>query len=107
MENEYTKGFSQITSAVFHRLCSTDLEGMHTIRLMADVCGGQNRNKTVVGIVCTWLTRRSPENLKKVIITLHVVGYSFIPPDRIFGLVERQISSMSIIVEPAGYKVFK
>lgn len=43
-EDEFRKGANEICSAVYHRLNHLDLTGIHTIRLVADGCGAQNKN---------------------------------------------------------------
>ena len=43
-EMEYHKGYNEIASALYHRLTSSNLNGINTIRLISDGCNGQNRN---------------------------------------------------------------
>lgn len=104
LENEYAKGSCEIASAIYHRLCNTNLESINTIKLVADGCGGQNKNSIVVGMVCTWLAKNAPPAIKKVILLFPVVGHSFIPPDRIFGRIEREVGAKSTIVNPQEYE---
>lgn len=58
LEREYAKGACQIASAIYHRLSETDLEDVHTVKLMSDGFGGQNKISTMVGMLGTWLERR-------------------------------------------------
>lgn len=102
-ENDYQKGSNQIASAIYHRLCNTNLEGITTIKLVSDGCGGQNKNSIMVGMVCTWLAKDSPESVKNVTLLFPVVGHSFIPPDRVFGRIEKEIQKRENIVNPQEY----
>ncbi|CAG4975815.1 unnamed protein product [Colias eurytheme] len=54
-ENEYNKDSNLISSALYHRLNVTDKSGISHIRLVADGCGGQNKNCIVLGTCCKWL----------------------------------------------------
>ena len=47
-----------------------------------------------------WLTTNAPTNIKKVDCLYLIVGHSFLPPDRVFGRLEKKIRSMSTIVVP-------
>lgn len=93
----------QIVSCVHHRLTSTDLTDIHTIRLMSDSCGGQNKNQTMLGMLCYWLTQEAPVNVKRVKIFYPMVGHSFLPPDRIFGRIEKVLRSKVTITSPSEY----
>lgn len=103
LENEYPKGSNQITSAVYHRLIQTSFNGISKLKLFSDGCGGQNKNKTMIGILNHWFLNEAPTNLETVEIWFPVVGHSFIPPDRIFGNLERQFNQLTIIENPDGY----
>lgn len=81
LETDWPKGSNQITSAVHRRLSSSDLTGLHTILLASEGCGGQNKNKIIVGMLCKWLTCEAPSNIKNIILLFPVVGHSFIPLD--------------------------
>lgn len=84
LENEFAKGSCEITSAIYHRLCNTNLENCNAIKLVADGCGGQNKNSIVIGMLCSWLAKNSPPAVKKVtfsfqlwvIPTFHQTGFS-------------------------------
>lgn len=72
--------------------------------LVADGCGGQNKNTTVVGMVCTWLVQNAPPTINKLILLFPIVGHSYIPPDRIFGRIEKEIRKKATIVNPEEYE---
>lgn len=95
-EDTFAKGSNEIASAVYHRLCSTDWTNISTVRLIADGCGGQNKNSTVIFMLAKWLTSEAPVNIKVIGLIFPVVGHSFIPPDKDFR-------KMEIIKNPEGY----
>ncbi|CAH4029819.1 unnamed protein product [Pieris brassicae] len=102
-EDTFAKGSNEIASVVFHRLHSIDFIGIKTVRLIADGCGGQNKNSTMVTMIVKWLTNYAPETVKVVEIVFHVGGHSFIPPDRIFVMIEKDIRKREIIKNPIEY----
>ncbi|VVC87681.1 unnamed protein product [Leptidea sinapis] len=101
-ENSFPKASNQIASAIYHRLQNTDLIGIKTVRLIADGCAGQNKNTTVVGMCAKWLSE-APSHIKSVELIFPVVGHSFIPPDRRFARIEKEIRKREIIANPEEY----
>lgn len=65
--------------------------------MVADGCGGQNKNAMLVTIAMKWLfeVRFRYPALKNLEIVFPVTGHSFIPPDRVFAL--------ESIIEPQEY----
>lgn len=51
-----------------------------TVRLVADGCGVQNKNTTMIGMY--WLLNEAPQNIKALEIIFPVSGHSYILPDR-------------------------
>lgn len=102
-EDKYLKGSNEIASCIFHRLSATDLEGIHTLRLVADGCGGQNKNTTLIGMCSKWLHCHAPSELKSIEIIFPVTGHSFLPADRVFALIEREVKKKEIIVNAQEY----
>lgn len=90
-EDEFGKGSNEIASAVYDRLNKIDF-GVEKkiVRLIADGCSGQNKNSTVIGMCCKWLLN-APLNIERVELIFPVVGHSFLPSDRVFALIEKQI----------------
>ncbi|CAH2102407.1 unnamed protein product [Euphydryas editha] len=103
-ENESLKGSNEICSCLFNCLNNIDLTGKTVIRMVADGCGGQNKNMMVLGMTMKWLAN-APENIKTVEIIYPVTGHSFLPPDRVFAFTEKQIRKLEIIVHPDEYRV--
>lgn len=91
MENEFNKDSNLVASAVTHRLNHTDLSNISNIRLVADGCGGQNKNCILVGACSKWLLEH--QNIKEIEMVFPVTGHSFMPADRQFGIAEKSCES--------------
>lgn len=101
-ENEYKKGSNEISSCIYHILESSGCgDDIHTIRLMCDGCGGQNKNTTLISMCCYWLSKQN--RIKKIEVVFPVRGHSFMPADRVFGLIEKDIRKKEVILEPCEY----
>lgn len=85
-ENEYKKGANEIYLhiAVYHSLNALDLNGIETLRLVADGCAAQNKNSIFIGMCCVWLCN-APGHIKNIELVFPVPGHSFLPADRVFG----------------------
>lgn len=103
-EDEHKKGSNEIASALYHRLVNTNFEEKRVVRLIADGCGGQNKNLTVIAACSFWLLQKAPKNIETVELVFPVTGHSFIPPDRVFGNIEKKIKIHENIVSPDEYK---
>lgn len=102
-EDKYRKGANEIASAVYNTLQNTVYdENVKIIRLVADGCGAQNKNSIMIGMCAKWLTQ-APLHIKTVELVFPIPGHSFIPPDRVFGLVEKEIKRMETILKPEEY----
>ncbi|CAH2089032.1 unnamed protein product [Euphydryas editha] len=102
VENSFPKASNQIASALYHRLQNTELDGIKTVRLIADGCAGQNKNTTVLAMCTKWLAE-APRHVKTLEIIFPIVGHSFIPPDRVFAQLEKEIRKREIIANPDEY----
>lgn len=102
-ENESKKGSNEIASAIYDTLSNATLDNMSLIRLFADGCPGQNKNSTVVGMLAQWFSSKAPRNIKSIEIIFPIVGHSFLPPDRIFGRIEKIVRKKDTIITPAEY----
>lgn len=99
-EHEYPKGSNEIASAVYHRLQNTNFTGIKNLRCVADGCGGQNKNTTMMFMLQYWLAKHAPTHLKKIEVIFPIPGHSFIPPDRVFAQIEKKLKKIESIVEP-------
>lgn len=107
LENQFTKDSNVIASAVYNRLCSTDFTDYDTIELYADGCSGQNKNSTMVGMLGHWLSKNAPTNIQNINLIFPVVGHSFLPPDRVFGRIEKVVRKQDTIIHADEYaKIF-
>lgn len=103
-ENEFGKGSNEISSAVFDRLKKIEFNpSVTTLRLMADGCSGQNKNTTLIGMCCKWLSETAPEHVQNIEVIFPVVGHSFLPADRVFGNIEKKIRTLEVITQPETY----
>nr|CAH7760116.1 unnamed protein product [Callosobruchus chinensis] len=84
-------------------LSETDLSQYSVIRLCADGCGGQNRNSTMIGMCSHFLNDVAPLNIKKIELILPIPGHSFLPPDRVFGRIEKMLKKEATITNPLTY----
>lgn len=100
-EDSFAKDSNTISSAVYNRLNNTDLSGIHTIRLIADGCGGQNKNKTMVAMCCKWLLGHP--TVKNVELIFPVTEHSYLPADRVFGNIEKRFRKIDTIITPKQY----
>lgn len=105
-EDEFPKGSIQIASALHHKLSGLDFTGITTVRLFSDGCGGQNKNTTIIFMLSYWLLKEAPNNIKEIELCFPIVGHSFIPPDRVFGNLERQFKKQTVIENPGKYLSF-
>lgn len=98
------KNSSVIASAIFDVLTKFNFsEEITTVRLFADGCAGQNKNSIVIGMLAAWLCKLAPNNISKIEFIFPVVGHSYMPPDRVFGLIERKVKKKSAITNPEEY----
>lgn len=102
-EYDQPKGSNEIASIIFHRLCKLNLDNIECVRLVADGCGGQNKNSILMGMCSHWLATKAPINIKSVEIIFPVVGHSFLPPDRVFAQIEKTVKTKESLVSPAEY----
>ncbi|CAG4952202.1 unnamed protein product [Colias eurytheme] len=103
-EDVHAKGSNELSSALYHCLQNNvDFTGIQVLRLMADGCSGQNKNSTTIGMISKWFSSSAPKSLKRVELIFPVTGHSFIPPDRVFGVTEKEIRKRNTIVQPNEY----
>lgn len=103
-ENEHNKSPNEICSAVYDCLCRLDIpENIKVLRLASDGCGGQNKNNFMMGMLGKWLLTKCPKNVKYIEYIFPIVGHSFLPSDRVFGMIEKEIKKHSTIITPEEY----
>ncbi|CAB3252753.1 unnamed protein product [Arctia plantaginis] len=97
-ENEYNKVSNLIASAVYHRLTATEKTDITHIRLIADGCGGQNKNCIVLGTCSKWLLENPC--IHSIELIFPVTGHYFMPADQQFGVIERKLKNKEVILHP-------
>lgn len=103
-EKDRQRSSNEIVSAVFYSLQNFNFdEEVQQVRLVCDGCGGQNKNSSMIGMVQYWLKCCSPPQIQLVELVYPVVGHSFLPPDRVFGQIERKIKKCATIINPEMY----
>lgn len=102
-ETKRSKGSNEIASAVYHRLSNVDLNEITKIKLVADGCGGQNKNTNIICMLMKWLSD-TQSSVKEIVFVFPVVGHSFIPPDRVFAQIEKCNRKKEVIILPKNYQ---
>nr|CAH7766309.1 unnamed protein product [Callosobruchus chinensis] len=51
-----------------------------------------------------WLLNEAPAHIKTLEVVFPIVGHSFLPPDRVFGLTERKIKKQNVIIMQEEYE---
>lgn len=108
-ETQASRGAQEISSALIDFLEKAHIDvSINKIRLFADGCGGQNKNQHVVHALTYWLQKKSPKNIKEIIMYFPVRGHSYLPADRVFGRVEKNLRKTEEVLNPEAYiKIYK
>ncbi|XP_045456339.1 uncharacterized protein LOC123666184 [Melitaea cinxia] len=103
-ETEAGKGSVEISSAILSYLQTYNFaESKTKLRLFCDGCGGQNKNMHVVHSLCWWLFTKAPVHIEEVVLFYPVRGHSYMPPDRVFGVVEKELKKREEIITRKEY----
>nr|CAH7751519.1 unnamed protein product [Callosobruchus chinensis] len=103
-ELDYHKGSNEVASCVYHTLMNFEFsQSTKIVRFFCDGCGAQNKNSILVGMLSHWLLKLSPATIEQVEIFFPVVGHSYIPPDRLFGNIEKTIKRKPEITSSQQY----
>lgn len=95
---ELPKNASVIASALFDKLIKHKFsKNIKEICIFADGCPGQNKNITMIGMLANFLQRNAPVNIQHIELIFPVVGHSFMPPNRVFGISERKIKKQKLL----------
>lgn len=94
------KGSSEITNAIYHRITNSSFDGKSKLVL---ICGGQNKNSTMITMAAYWLANESSPQIKEVMLLYPVTGHSFLPSDRCFGVHGNAIKKLETITKPQQY----
>lgn len=105
-ETEGNRGAVEISSALIdylNRQSSNWPADTSKLRLFCDGCAGQNKNQHVMHALSLWLQREAPQNVTKILIYFPVRGHSFLPADRVFGIVENELKKIKEVLLPEEY----
>lgn len=59
---------------------------------------------SVITACSVWLLKHAPETVKTVELIFPITGHSFIPPDRVFGNIEKKLRGHENIINPDQYR---
>lgn len=98
MENQFSKGANTIASCLYDVLVSSDFSNYKSLRLVSDGCSGQNKNSILITMCHYWLANNAPPHINEIEIVFPVTGHSFIPPDKVFAYIEKEIRGHETIL---------
>lgn len=103
-ELDRPRSSNEISSFLHHFLSKFTFVGnVKIIRFICDGCGAQNKNSTLIGMLSYWLQYEAPRQIEQIQILFPVVGHSYIPPDRVFGQIERVYKKNTVVIHPDEY----
>lgn len=105
-EHESGKGSNEVCSALWdclRRFRKMVLQKKYRqLDLICDSCPGQNKNSALVGMLLRYInSEQCPFQTIRLIFP--VKGHSYMPPDRVFGRVERQYRRSQRFITPNSY----
>lgn len=102
-ENEAGRGSTEVGSALFHFLNTKNFDGTDTIKLFCDGCGRQNKKSHIIHLLFFWLQNKSHKNIQQIKLNFPTRGHSFLPANRVFGRVEKEIRRYPVITTQEEY----
>uniref|UniRef100_A0A1B0BZH4 Uncharacterized protein n=1 Tax=Glossina palpalis gambiensis TaxID=67801 RepID=A0A1B0BZH4_9MUSC len=95
-----SRGSQEVASCILKHI--RDITTQKYVIAYSDACSGQNRN---INIALIWLkiVHLSDNNVETVDHKFMVSGYSFLPNDRDFGLIETKIKESNYLYIPEHY----
>lgn len=110
-ETQSGRGCTEIGSALYSFLVSLSnniSSDIHTLKLFCDGCGGQNKNSHIIHMLVFYLINDAPSHLKEINIIFPVRGHSFLPADRVFGRIEKEVRKNPILTtKEEYYEIYK
>lgn len=106
LETQSGRGANEIASAIRHYLLELekDLKKQKKkviLRLFSDSCGSQNKNFAMMATLMRIAERSSV--FIKILHYYPIRGHSYMPPDRVFGNIEKDYRKMETITTPSQY----
>lgn len=106
LESESGRGSNEVVSALSNFLLRmrkrVEKKNYRKLALFSDSCSGQNKNATMVAFLLRFVNNKF-NIFREVNFTFPVRGHSYMPPDRVFGRVEKLIRKEEVISSPEGY----
>lgn len=107
LETDSGKGSNEICSALHHFLCSLPrrlkTRGYKRLHLYCDSCPAQNKNMSMMAMLLTYMNGRRNVCFEEIRITFPIRGHSYMPPDQVFGRLEKEYRKKELIKTPQGY----
>ena len=103
-EADGPRGSNEIVSCVIDFL--KRIESRYTgqtkkIMLFSDSCAAQNKNSAMIGALLHFV--QNSETFTTIEHIFPIRGHSYMPPDRVFGRMEKQLRRIEIITSPEEY----
>ena len=110
LESESGKGSNEIVSALSYFfenviLARISVHRYKRIRFFCDACPGQNKNSSLMVFLMQTIARRAVYRyVREMEVFFPIRGHSYLPPDRVFGRIEREQRRIAVITSPAQYQ---
>lgn len=111
LESEAGRGANEICSALhdcLHRMRRSVIRRKYnTLHLYCDSCGGQNKNSAMLASLWKFVhSKQCP--FTNIRVFFPVRGHSYMPPDQVFGRIEKEIRKRQLFRTPDDYySIFK
>lgn len=106
-EDQSGRGSNEVVSALNSFLGILEEKYKHvpekslTLKLFSDSCSGQNKNQNMLGFLLYY--SHISRAFKHIEHCFPIRGHSFMPPDRVFGRLEKKFRKLETILEPGDY----
>lgn len=106
LESDSGKGSNEVCSTLmdFLRRVSKNAarRGYKHLHLFSDSCPAENKNLTMIGTLLSYMNS-SNSPFKTCRITFPIRGHSYLPPDQVFGRVEKEYRRYEVMKMPKSY----
>lgn len=106
LESQGGRGSNIITSCLrdfLHRIKRRAVKRHYRrLHLVSDSCSGQNKNQSMLMCLLEYVNSKDMV-FKDITYTFPIVGHSYLPPDRVFDRIEKELRKKEEIVSPDGY----
>ena len=105
-KNDLPRGSNEIVFFLAHILLQLEDKiqtGQYSnLRLFADSCSGQNKNKTMMVFLLSYIQNSPLFDVIEVVFPIR--GHSYLPADRSFGHIEKQYRRHEVLKSPKDYQ---